>query len=155
MSTSKKYIQVGLKLWCAITFDSYMNRLCNKSLERRIAANVVVVNSEQGICELYFFSFSSVYWSHFEGKCVSGINTTTVKYSKVHIYLGCNRIIYTNVILYTLYHSSQYIYVYIFQESIGGVARQYKGNKKASVREKYKMAQALSDRLKRIMEDVS
>ena len=55
MSTSKKYIQVGLKLWCAITFDSYMNRLCNKSLERRIAANVVVVNSEQGICELYFF----------------------------------------------------------------------------------------------------
>ena len=41
------------------------------------------------------------------------------------------------------------------QESIGGVARQYKQNKKASVREKYKMAQALSDRLKRIMEDVS
>merc|ERR1711963_1359065 len=33
-------------------------------------------------------------------------------------------------------------------ESIGGVARQYKQNKKASVREKYKMAQALSDRLK-------
>ena len=85
----------------------------------------------------------------------SGINTATVKYSKVHIYLGCSRIIYTNVILYTLYYFSQYIYVYIFQESIGGVARQYKGNKKASVREKYKMAQALSDRLKRIMEDVS
>ena len=91
----------------------------------------------------------------FPSKRVGSIQLSTVKYSKVHIYLGCSRIIYTNVILYTLYHSSQYIYVYIFQESIGGVARQYKGNKKASVREKYKMAQALSDRLKRIMEDVS
>ena len=43
----------------------------------------------------------------------------------------------------------------IFQESIGSVARQHKQNKKASVREKYRVAQALLERLKRVLEDVS
>ena len=45
--------------------------------------------------------------------------------------------------------------IYSFQESIGSVARQHKQNKKASLREKYRVAQALLERLKRVLEDVS
>jgi hypothetical protein len=45
-------------------------------------------------------------------------------------------------------------FIIYLQESIGGVARQYKQNKRASLREKYKVSQALQDRLKRILEDV-
>jgi hypothetical protein len=40
------------------------------------------------------------------------------------------------------------------QESIGGLGRQYK-TKKASTKERYKVAQNLHERLKRILEDVS
>lgn len=40
------------------------------------------------------------------------------------------------------------------QESIGSVARQYKQHKKATVREEYKVAQSLLDRLRRVSEDV-
>ena len=49
----------------------------------------------------------------------------------------------------------QYAFLLCFQESIGTVARQYKTNKKASLRERYKVAQTLHERLKRIIEDVS
>ena len=45
--------------------------------------------------------------------------------------------------------------VFLFQESIGSMARQYKQNKKASLREKYRVAQALMERLGKIAEDVS
>ena len=43
----------------------------------------------------------------------------------------------------------------VLQESIGGVARQYKQNRKANLREKYRVAQSLLDRLRRILEDVN
>ena len=42
-----------------------------------------------------------------------------------------------------------------YKENIGSMARQYKQNKKASIREKYRVAQALLERLRRILEDVS
>ncbi len=45
--------------------------------------------------------------------------------------------------------------LFLFQESIGTVARQNKNLKKKNVRDKYKLALSLLDRLRRIEEDVS
>lgn len=52
-------------------------------------------------------------------------------------------------------HCSNTIFFSVLQESIGGVARQYKQNRKANLREKYRVAQSLLDRLRRILEDVN
>ena len=42
----------------------------------------------------------------------------------------------------------------IFQESIGNVARQQKGSKRKSIKEKFKIAQSQLERLRRIIDDV-
>ena len=52
-------------------------------------------------------------------------------------------------------YCSNTIFFSVLQESIGGVARQYKQNRKANLREKYRVAQSLLDRLRRILEDVN
>ncbi len=42
-----------------------------------------------------------------------------------------------------------------FQESIGTIARQNKGAKRKGIRDRYKLALSLLERLRRIEEDVS
>ena len=58
--------------------------------------------------------------------------------------------------LFWRHHQTKLFVIAIFfpQESIGGVGRQYK-TKKASIKERYKVAQHLHERLKRVVDDVS